>query len=499
MAGEWFSLTRSQALNKVRANIDLHRQLMETMRTLPDRSGGFIADRDWKLGDKKPWVIKLNTKNYEYVTKKSQYWSKAGGKYDKSQKLYTVSWPGTPNPIQIRWRKSGTIAASKAATKEQELGSAFIFRRVLNDDAKWKDVGELQNDPKTYPELVKIWGGDVDDDWLHSYLAQSRVMFEEFQPHKFKEYNRDGGFMAYISGLVKRKFRISKKDTWNPADIWIIKGDSRTLERQIDDSMEGPGQTIHELNAILRTKFKKRELLGISLKKTGKVAHYEEINMDGIIIDTKDYNYPVNYKDFISNFDIKENTGSFVQDVKLAVNAPKENKDFSFQIKANSPEKTGGGNLKFEATMKGAGSARLGKAPVNQLQMILHRMKSYKAGETGFKNNYKDKMYPATADEFNADLPVWKKKITYLIENKKITTDTKDIDKIMVNIAKSYASPADKKGTNTRCKLMGLQFFYCLAHLSEDDLREFVTDMVFISQKKATLKADKFGPFGKVY
>ena len=498
MSAEWFSLTRSQALSRVRSNIELHKQMVQTLRSLPDRSGGFIADRDWKLGDKKPWVIKLNAKNYEYITNKSKYWSNAGGKYTDKNKLYTVSWPNSPNPIQIRWRKSTKIAASKAATKEQELGSAFIFRRVLNDDAKWKDVGELQNDPDTYPELVKIWGGDVDDDWLHSYLAQSRVIFKEFQPHKFSEYNRDGGFMQFISNLVKTKFKISKKDTWNPADIWIIQGSSTALERELKESMEGVGQTIHELNTILRTKYDNRELLGISLKKTGKVAHYEEINMDGIIIDTKDYNYPCSPKDFSSSFDIKQTTGSFVQDVRLNINAPQESKDFSFQIKANSPEKTGGGNLKFEATMKGAGSARLGKAPVAMLEKILHKMPSYKRGEKGFKNNYKDRMYPATADEFNDNVAEWKKKITYLI-NEGMVTDIRDEDKIIANIALSYTSDADKKGTNTRCKLMGLQFFYSISHLTDSDLREFVTDMVFISQKKASQKADKFGPFGKVY
>ena len=498
MAGEWFSLSRSEVIKKIRSNIGFHKQMVETLRSLPDKTGGFIADRDWKLGTKKPWVIKLNDKNYEYITKKSKYWSTAGGKYTDGNKLYTVSWPNSPNPIQIRWRKSSKISASKAATKEQELGSAFIFRRVLNDDAKWKNVEELQSDPKTYPELVKIWGGEVDDDWLHSYLAQSRVMFEEFQEHKFKEYNRDGGFMNFISGLVKKKFNISKKDTWNPADIWIIKGSPSILQQEIKSSMEGLGQTIHELNTILRTKYKDRELIGISLKKTGKTAHYEEVNMDGIIIDTKDYNYPCSPKDFSSSFKIKSGTGSFVQDVRLNINAPKESKDFSFQIKANSPEKTGGGNLKFEATMKGAGSARLGKAPVAMLEKILHKIPSYKGGEKGFTNNYKDSMYPATADAFNKVSSIWKNKIEHLLDEG-MKSDIRDGNKIIENIALSYSSDADKEGTNTRCKLMGLQFFYCLSYLNNSDLREFVTDMVFISQKKASQKADKFGPFGKVY
>ena len=498
MAGEWFSLTQPAILKKVYTKKELHKQLVETFKGLPNKKGGLLGDRDWSISTGKPWVIKVDAKNYEYITKKSDYWSGAGGIYGKNNTLYTVSWPNKPKPISIRWRKSGKITESKAGTPEQERGSAFMFKKVLNDNANWKTWQDIVEDKDTYPELVKIFGGEVPEDWLISYFAQSKVMFDKFSPRKFNEYNRDGGFMNFISGIINRKFKITKKDTWNPADIWIIEGSSTLLENEIESLLEGPAQTIHELNAYLRTKYKKKQLLGISLKKTGKVAHYEELNMDGILIDTKDYNFPCSPKDFTSNFDLKPDTGSFVQDVKLAVNAPQENKDFSFQIKANSPEKAGGGNLKFEASMKGAGSARLGKAPVNQLQMILHRMKSYKAGEKGFKNNYKDSMYPATADAFNTHADEWRKKIEHLI-SEGMVTDTRDMDKIMSNIAKSYASPADKKGTNTRCKLMGLQFFYCLSHLSNDDLREFVTDMVFISQKKASTKMDHFGPFGKIY
>ena len=498
MAGEWFSLTQVGILKKVYTKKGLHKQFVETFKGLPVKKGGMIADRDWSIGSGKPWVIKVDAKNYEWITKKSDYWSGAGGTYTDTNRLYTVSWPNTPKAIKIRWRKSGKIAASKAATAEQERGSAFVFKRVLNDNAKWNTWHDIVEDKDTYPELVKIFGGDVPQDWLVSYFAQSKEMFAKFQPHKFNEYNRDGGFMDFISNKVNKKFKISKKDTWNPADIWIIQGSSKILEDQITSLLEGPYQTIHELNSFLRTKYLNKELIGISLKKTGPVAHYEEVNMDGIIIDTKDYNFPCSPKDFSSSFDIKSDTGSFVQDVRLNISAPQETKEFSFQIKANSPEKSGGGNLKFEGTMKGAGSARLGKAPVAQLEKILHKMSSYQSGEKGFKNNYKDSMYPATADAFNTHSSKWRTKIEYLI-NKGMNTDTKDIDKIITNIALSYASPADKKGTNTRCKLMGLQFFYSIAHLSDSDLREFVTDMVFISQKKASKKMDHFGPFGKIY
>ena len=40
------------------------------------------------------------------------------------------------------------------------------------------------------------------------------------------------------------------------------------------------------------------------------------------------------------------------------------------------------------------------------------------------------------------------------------------------------------RGTNTRCKLMGLDFFYQCCELSNEDRREFITDMIFLAQRK---------------
>ena len=51
----------------------------------------------------------------------------------------------------------------------------------------------------------------------------------------------------------------------------------------------------------------------------------------------------------------------FSQDVKIQAYDSDTKKTFTFQIKANSSDSTKGSNLKFEPTMKGTSSARLGK------------------------------------------------------------------------------------------------------------------------------------------
>ena len=137
-----------------------------------------------------------------------------------------------------------------------------------------------------------------------------------------------------MSKFVAKKFNIKKKDNWDPADIWVIDGDERKYITEIKESLEGPHQTIGELNGIMRRMFKNKEVMGISLKKTGAIAYYEEVNLDGLIPDTKDYNYDVPMTDLKANFMIEAKTGMFTQDVKIMVDSIKDNKTFSFQIKA---------------------------------------------------------------------------------------------------------------------------------------------------------------------
>jgi hypothetical protein len=303
--------------------------------------------------------------------------------------------------------------------------------------------------------------------------------------------------MDYITKICSTKFQIAKKDSWNPADIWIIKGSQTKIETEINKMLSGSNQTIYELNDYLRIKYKAKEIMGLSLKKvSGKVAKYEEVNLDGIgsYIDTESMNYDVSEKCFQSNFKIPSGKKNFTQDVRLVIESGgKPNKTYDFQIKANSSEASGGSNLKFEATLKGAGGARLGKAPVDQIVELMKDM-----GQTGFVNNYKK--YPGTIEEFQDVESKGKEYFINVIREllgKGMVTDIKNLKEIIENIETSYKSH-DDRGTNTRCKLMGLDFFYSM-HLMKDKMREFGTDMVYMSQKKGTKKKDTFGPFGKVY
>tara|TARA_Y100000992_G_C21245801_1_gene483230 strand:+ start:54 stop:1535 length:1482 start_codon:yes stop_codon:yes gene_type:complete len=491
----WFSLNPKRALQKVSSKKGLQSQLKEIFDSFPDKSESLlaVADDDWKVNSREPWIIKVNAKNYDWITK-----NYTGGKFTGGKKLYTIMMG---NDINIRWRKT-KVTPSSPNTQMQELGSAWILERVINDNkTTFKKVQDIVDDKVTYEKLVKIFRGDVPEDWLFTFYAQQKRLFNVYNGNSpYTTFNRDGGFMDYITKICATKFGIAKKDSWNPADIWIIKGSQAKIENEINKMLDGDHQTIYELNDYLRVKYIKKEIMGLSLKKvSGKKAKYEVVNLGdrSAYIDTTDpsMNYPVSAKCFQSNFLIKSGKKNFTQDVRLLIdNGAKKKKIYDFQIKANSPEQQDGSNLKFEATLKGAGGARLGKAPVDQIVEIMNDL-----GERGFKNNYNE--YPGTLDDFQSSTKKGKKYFTNVIKKliqAGMKTDINDINKIIENIEQSYESP-DDRGTNTRCKLMGLDFFYSMLNMGPEKMREFGTDMVYISQKKGTKKKDTFGPFGKVY
>ena len=495
MANEYYSLTRSRILNKSRSYPRMREMMEEILKNAPMKKAGFIADEKWD--GKKPWMIKVSDQNMSYIQKVM-----GTGKATKGGKEMTYEFPsgkvsgGKAVPVSVRFRKTSKVEPSKAGTAEQEKGSAYIFNRVVTKNIDYKSWEDIVADVEAYDSLVKIFNGDVPDSWLISYYAQQKVLLKEVQPPKKSKFDHSGtnSFMEYITKLCLDNFNKQlgpggKKDSWNPADIWIVNGSQKQIEKELEKSTT----TIHELNSVLRQMYHDKRVMGISLKKTGKVAYYEKVNLekDGLIPDTKDYNYPAPMKSFIADFSIVPAEGMFTQDVKIVVTGG--GKTFTFQIKANDSASTNGSNLKFEPTAKGAGMARLGKAPVDKVVKILKD-----DFDQTFDNDYTK--YPKNLEEFvkhSKGEKYFRSKVLPALLSQ-IDTDMKNVDDVIDNIKESFGAPKDRT-TNVRCKLMGLDFFYKISKLSEEDRREFITDMIFLAQKKAFQKVDYFGPFGKIY
>tara|TARA_S200000501_G_C20804038_1_gene735318 strand:- start:55 stop:1533 length:1479 start_codon:yes stop_codon:yes gene_type:complete len=492
MAKEYFSLSRTKILNKARPYPKFRNMMVDILKNAPMKKAGFIGDENWN--GKGTWMIKVSDVNFKHIVKTL-------GKGKETKRAMTYELPsgkvsgGKTVPISVRFRESGKIEAAKAGTAEQEQGSAYIFDRVVNKNIDYKSWEDIVADEEAYDELVKIFRGDVPDSWLMSYYAQQKVLLKKVQPAKMSKFDHSGAksFMDFITNLCLKNFNKQlslggKKDSWNPADIWIVNGNQTKIKQELEKSVT----TIHELNSVLRQMYYDKRVMGISLKKTGKVAYYEEVNLDesNLIPNTKDYNFPAPMKAFTANFKISAGDDMFTQDVKISIDGG--GKTFVFQIKANSSDAKGGSNLKFEPTAKGSGTARLGKAPVDKVTKILKDEFS-----RTFVNDYNK--YPGYLNQFETHAKgekYFRDVLSDLLPQ--ITTDMKNVDDVINNIKASFGGTKDR-GTNTRAKLMGLDFFYQIFKLDDDDRREFITDMIFLAQKKAFSKVDYFGPFGKIY
>ena len=131
-------------------------------------------------------------------------------------------------------------------TRMQELGSAWVFKRAIQDNKGWQKWEHIKKDKDTFGEITKVWkkvGGvewndNADDPWLESFHKQQKVLLRNIGRPNITEFTRDGNikdgtkyilpgsnsgetFMEWIEGYLKDEFKIGKKDNWNNAEIWL--------------------------------------------------------------------------------------------------------------------------------------------------------------------------------------------------------------------------------------------------------------------------------------
>ena len=200
--------------------------------------------------------------------------------------------------------------ADATMTRMQELGSAWIFKRAIQDNKGWQRWEHFKKDAATFDEIKKIWKkvgkvnwvDDVDDKWLENFYKQQKVLLRKIGRPTFTEFSRDGGpkpayilpgskrgetFMDWVTKVVKDEFEIGQKDNWNPADIWLIQNEAkwkREIMRIWGTRKNSKGSLESELarfNALFRRLYQTRQIMGISLKKVGSKAEWKEVNVTG--------------------------------------------------------------------------------------------------------------------------------------------------------------------------------------------------------------------------
>ena len=384
---------------------------------------------------------------------------------------------------------------TKPQTAQQERGSAWIFRRVLRDNVRYDSWESIMNDPKYY-ELLDVFP-NVSPEWLQSYYKQNIKMIEEFSDYRWNEFSRDGGFMHFISKFVKDRFGIAKKDTWNTADIWMIRGKEEEFIDVIEEQLpDNPSQTIRELNMIMRSWFKSRKLVGVSLKLiSGRNANWKEYNVDDLTLSEKD-NFNFDDAEIAMNFMTVEKQGADTfgtQDTTVKLGSGRHR--FKFQIKDLSG-KPPFGNLKFEGSDPNAPAARAGKAPEPFTEQI------FKDLGLMFRND--NKRYAPNAEVWQTQRSQWQRIFRVVSNSPGVTMKgtENDFTEIMDAMYQMEDARSPARGPwIAQSKLMQLDFIYAIFdQMNATERREFWTDMTFLSLRlSGNVKKGFFGPFGKLY
>jgi len=426
-------------------------------------------------------------------------------------------------------------------TQMQELGSAWVFKRAIQDNKIFNSPDDILNDKATFDEIKKIWKtvgkcefGDLNQDysWIDAFYKQQKTLLKKIGKPSFTEFCRSSDyvlpgskkgetFMEWVSDLVKKEFQISQKDNWNPADIWLIQNEAkwrREITKAYDNRDVRKKRTIEaelaKFNAIFRGLFRSRQIVGISLKKiSGKTAQWKEVNVTEkffkkleathmklteakCLLGTKRIDPDKAKKDIArKKFRGLPDAATLTQDTVLLITDPglagEPGAKYKVQIKANDSTKFS--NLKWEPTITSATGARLGKATV---ELVLDLMKSYNILRYYEPDN---KKYPRNKTEFGEVEDDYRDIIEELVRDRfidvgPIGSGQVAVETAIINLKETFDQNRSQPWVAVS-KLQQLRFLYALMTLSDRDRNDFCTSLIFTAEKAGR----RYGPYGKLY
>lgn len=362
--------------------------------------------------------------------------------------------------------------ASGETTAMQERASLFAIQKSIENNG--------YTDQKKFYELYradiqKIYP-NMDEEWEDTFFQQQLTVFKQVGRTKYRHYSRDDGMMEYMTEIAKNMYGISKKDTWNPADIWLV-SDYDKVVRELEKRIKDDTTSIQEFNAVLREMFHDRKIVGISLKKmSGKTALWELVNLENMDVFESD-EYKFSLKNVEIDFGMKNKEEFKNSDSKITIQGKKGS--LKFQIRQNS---AGFNNLKIEGTDLGATAARLGKVP---LPMAATLLKSegivFDNDNKNYPKSYEEFVHPVTLDKF---VQQWKKIKQY--------TGLQTEKQFIENVSAVFKS---KRPDYAHSKLMQLDLLSKILSKPKSNQEIILTSMAYLAQKKGSV----FGPFGKLY
>ena len=441
----------------------------------------FFADDSWNGSTSKQLQIKMSLSNIDKAIPRI-----VGAKPQSSAKGKFVVFAVNSNKIKLMESKKTATQSTALSTQKQELASLWMIEKALSPGPKlYNSFEEIKKDKKSFDELINIYPELIDSkEWQSGLIKQQKTVNAKLQGSgNYKKFNREGGFMQWITELVKNEFGVQRKDTWNPADVWVIKNQSQ-IENELKKAAKGG---ITRLNETMIKMWHDRRLKGISLKAiSGPTAKWEEVNISEAKFTEVD-----NAVFELDSVELNLNliNGKFGAQHSYVYVKEKGNRIMKFQVTQNSK---GFNNLKVEGTPMGAMKARAGKVPLDMIRnMMINDYKNHgtKFEHGQFTNIWQD--YPRTLEEFNRKyntfLEMWKN----IKDSPEVDSGIRSAEEFNAGFQSAWTTQEDIASS----KLMQLAFVHSILKLKLKQRNDFLTNITFLSQKKGR----KFGPFAKLY
>lgn len=166
--------------------------------------------------------------------------------------------------------------AEVTALAESLQAYACATRQHLGKDLT--DVSQITNKTITNADcdrtLDKCIKG-LNAQWYHSVITTANAIFKDLKPSGTYIFYRGGKLVSDIYkefGKFRKQSGLTGDDKWNPADIWMAKKGFK---------FKGDWDSLRDYNKYIFDEFKKKNLIGISLKLVPKGEAHSKIFNDG--------------------------------------------------------------------------------------------------------------------------------------------------------------------------------------------------------------------------
>jgi hypothetical protein len=432
--------------------------LTEIKKILPEESKFFGDEKGKFQVSSAQYEVKVSKDNFDAIVKKRDNF------VTKDSKTVKYNLNGAKIAFIVSSKNAPTSSQDAASTKKQENASCIAIETYL----KTNKHASIEDIKKEYP--------DCDDKWYQCFIAQAEAYKKWWGGKGISGYEiqRDCKFMDFISDIIKKKFKYPQKDAWNPADIWMYeKGKIKGIMDDIELI-----NSIDQLNAYMINLFNQKILVGISLKKTGKIAHCEVTNVDK---KKRDIFYELDTVNLYMALDFKNNF------ITPELSCVIKSSDSGTILKGQS-RVFGGSSLKTNCQFEIMGriaAARLGKVPKAGIANVFDRY--------NFSNpTWKD--VPLSYEDFMKEQSKWKK-YWQTISGANFAVTKIQTNEFMDTMKTVYQNEPFIVESSVCVKLQNMILAYYFTSLKKDDRDELITDFVYLAKKEDGAG----GPFVKIH